>query len=82
MDKRRFGSKTFRKIFMSYTAILIIPIIVFSALNVHRNIMEEQRQQYEKHASDAKRIADIVDNKLNELKNLGKVLGGESWVKK
>jgi len=82
MDKKRFGSKTFRKIFMSYTAILIIPIIVFSALNVHRNIMEEQRQQYEKHASDAKRIADIVDNKLNELKNLGKVLGSESWVKK
>jgi len=62
--------------------ILIIPIIIFIALNVQRNIKEEQQQLYERHTSDAKRIADIVDNKLMELKNLGNVLSGETWVKK
>ncbi|GIO30410.1 hypothetical protein J2TS6_15510 [Paenibacillus albilobatus] len=82
MRYKGFGSGTFRNIFLSYTAILIIPIIVFSALNVHRNMMEEKQQQHQKHAADAKRIADLVDSKLNELKNMGKMLGNEAWVKK
>lgn len=82
MRNGSFGSGTFRKILLSYTAILIIPIIVFSALNVQRNIVEEKRRQHEAHALDAKRIADLVDNKLNELKTLGKTLSNESWVKK
>ncbi|MCJ8010256.1 helix-turn-helix transcriptional regulator [Paenibacillus sp. KQZ6P-2] len=82
MRNRGFRSGTFRNIFWSYTAILIIPIIVFSVLNGQRSIQEEKQRLHEKHASDAKRIADIVDVKLNELKNLGKVLSGESWVKK
>lgn len=77
-----FGSGTFRNIFLSYTAILIIPIIVFSSLNVQRNMMEEKQQQRQKQAADASRIADLVDNKLNELKNMGKMLGNEAWVKK
>lgn len=77
-----FGSGTFRKIFLSYTAILLIPIIVFSTLNVQRNIMEERQRLHEKHASDANRIGAVVDNKLNELKNFGKVLNGELWVQK
>ncbi|OPA80258.1 AraC family transcriptional regulator [Paenibacillus selenitireducens] len=82
MYKNQFGNRTFRKIFMSYTAILIIPIIIFSSLNVHRNILEEQRQQYDKHTSDAKRIADMVDNKLNELKQFGKTMSSKTWVRK
>ncbi|GMX63748.1 transcriptional regulator YesS [Paenibacillus elgii] len=82
MRNKSFGSSTFRKTFLSYTAILLIPIIVFSILNVQRNVMEQKREQYGKHAADAKRIADSVDNKLNELKNLGKVLGDETWVNK
>ncbi len=44
--------------------------------------MEEQQQQYDRHASDARRIADIIDNKLNELKQFGKTLSSKSWVKK
>ncbi|MGZ9585237.1 helix-turn-helix transcriptional regulator [Paenibacillus marinisediminis] len=82
MNKRWYGNSAFRKIFMSYTAILIIPIIIFSALNVHRNIMEEQQQQYEKHASDAKRIADLADNKLNELRQFSKDMSSKTWVRK
>ncbi|MED5018483.1 helix-turn-helix transcriptional regulator [Paenibacillus chibensis] len=82
MRSGSFGSGTFRKILLSYTAILIIPIIVFSALNVQRSIVEEKRRQYEEHALDAKRIADLVDNKWSELKTLGKTLSNESWVKK
>lgn len=77
-----FGSRTFRKTFLSYTAILLIPIIVFSVLNVQRNVTEQKRKMVEKYHADAKRIADIVDNKLNELKNLGKALGEEAWVSK
>jgi len=77
-----FGSVTFRKIFLSYTVILIIPIIVFSTLNVQRNIMEERQRLHEKHISDANRIAVVVDDKLQELKNLGKLLSEESWVRK
>ncbi|MDR0269394.1 AraC family transcriptional regulator [Paenibacillus sp.] len=79
---RSFGSGTFRKILLSYTAIMIIPIIVFSTLNVQRNITEERQQLHEKHISDANRIAAVVDNKLYELKNMGKVLSGESWAQK
>lgn len=77
-----FGSGTFRKIFLSYTAILIIPIIVFSTLNVQRNIMEERQKLHEKHVSDANRIAAVVDNKLNELKNIAKMISIESWLRK
>ena len=80
MKTRSFGNSAYRKIFFSYTAILIIPIIVYSVLSVYQNIREEQRQQFQKHAADAKRIADSVDNKLNELKNLGKEIGGKTWV--
>ncbi|MFC5407413.1 helix-turn-helix transcriptional regulator [Cohnella soli] len=82
MRNRSFSSSTFRKTFLSYTAILLIPIIVFSVLNMYRNVMEQKRELHEKHAVDAKRIADSVDNKLNELKNFGKALGEESWVVK
>ncbi|WP_441295362.1 helix-turn-helix transcriptional regulator [Paenibacillus sp. HGF5] len=77
-----FGSGTFRKTFLSYTAILLIPIIVFSTLNVQRNIQEERQQLHDKHTSDANRIAAVVDNKVNELKNMGNLLSSESWVKK
>ncbi|MCY9533077.1 MULTISPECIES: helix-turn-helix transcriptional regulator [Paenibacillus] len=77
-----FGSGTFRKIFLSYTAILIIPIIVFSTLNVQRNITEERQKLHEKHVSDANRIAAVVDNKLNELKNIAKMISIESWLRK
>ena len=77
-----FGSGTFRKIFLSYTAILIIPIIVFSTLNVQRNIMEERQKLHEKHVSDANRIAAVVDNKLSELKNIAKMISIESWLRK
>jgi len=77
-----FGSGTFRKIFLSYTAILIIPIIVFSTLNVQRNITEERQKLHEKHVSDANRIAAVVDNKLSELKNIAKMISIESWLRK
>lgn len=77
-----FGSVTFRKIFLSYTMILIIPIIVFSSLNVQRNITEERQRLHDKHISDANRIAVVVDDKLQELKNLGKLMSEESWVRK
>ncbi|WP_243390992.1 helix-turn-helix domain-containing protein [Paenibacillus sp. GM2FR] len=77
-----FGSGTLRKTFLSYTAILLIPIIVFSTLNVQRNIKEERQQLHDKHTSDANRIAAVVDNKVNELKNMGNLLSSESWVKK
>lgn len=77
-----FGSVTFRKIFLSYTVILIIPIIVFSSLNVQRNITEERQRLHDKHISDANRIAVVVDDKLQELKNLGKLMSEESWVRK
>lgn len=82
MRHGNFGSGTFRKTFLSYTAILLIPIIVFSTLNVQRNIKEERQQLHDKHTSDANRIAAVVDNKVNELKNMGNLLSSESWVKK
>ncbi|WP_245850768.1 AraC family transcriptional regulator [Paenibacillus herberti] len=82
MGSKHFASSTFRKTFMSYTAILIIPIIVFSVLNMHRNILEEQRKTNEKHVSDSKRIADVVDSKLTQLKSLSNMLSEQSWVQK
>ena len=78
----RYGSKTFRKTFLSYTIVLIIPIIVFGALNMHRNALEEQKELYRKHESDARRIADNMDSKLRELKNVGEFFSEETWVKK
>ncbi|WP_195575310.1 helix-turn-helix transcriptional regulator [Paenibacillus sp. 1001270B_150601_E10] len=80
MHKRRFGNSAYRKILISYTAIIMIPIIIFSAVSVYQSIREDQKQQYQKHALDAKRIADSIDNKLIELKNLGKTMSNEAWL--
>ncbi|MCU6709105.1 AraC family transcriptional regulator [Paenibacillus sp. J5C_2022] len=82
MRKIKFGSGAFRNLFLSYMAIMIIPIIVFSAISVQRNWTEEQARLYEQHERDAKRIASIVDNKLNDLKWMGENLRNELWLKK
>ncbi|MFC5648632.1 helix-turn-helix domain-containing protein [Paenibacillus solisilvae] len=82
MLKWRLASGTFQKTFLSYFGILMIPILVFSTVNMHRNVKEEQDRLYEKHMTDAQRTSDLMDNKLNELQNAGKVLSQESWVRK
>ncbi|RKN86149.1 helix-turn-helix domain-containing protein [Paenibacillus ginsengarvi] len=82
MARNRLGGGTFRKTFLSYTAILIIPILIFCAINVYKGASEEQRRMYDKHREDAKRIADSVDNKLKMLKGIGEVYADEAWAKK
>lgn len=82
MTRNRFGGGTFRKTFLSYTAILIIPILIFCAINLYKGATEEQRRMYDKHREDAKRIADSSDSKLKGLKGLGEVFADEAWAKK
>lgn len=72
----------FRKTFWSYTAILIIPILIFCAINLFKNVTEEQRDMHAKHEADARRIADGADNKVRELKRIGEMFADEAWVKK
>lgn len=80
VHQRCFGNAAYRKILMSYIAIIMIPIIIFSALSIYQSIREDQREEFQRHALDAKRVADVLDNKLNELKHLGKALSSEAWV--
>lgn len=82
MSNKIFNSTTFRKIFLSYTAIMIIPVIIFSATNMQKNIENQQIQIYNKHSEDAVRISGNVDNKLMELKNMGERVRNETWVNK
>ncbi|MBD2860600.1 helix-turn-helix transcriptional regulator [Paenibacillus oceani] len=82
MARIRLGGGTFRKTFLSYTAILIIPILIFCAINVYKGSTEEQRRMHDKYQEDAKRIADGADSKLKLLKGLGEVYAGEEWAKK
>ncbi|PYI56470.1 helix-turn-helix transcriptional regulator [Paenibacillus flagellatus] len=78
----RFGGGLFRKTFWSYTAILIIPILIFSASNTVKTVAEAQNVMRQRHEEDARKIAEGADNKLKELKRLGEVFGDEAWVKK
>lgn len=82
MSKYNFKSATFRKIFLSYNIIMIIPILIFSTLNIHKNITEEKEIINNKHAADAKRIAENIDDKLKEFKNLGESMSNKTWVRK
>jgi AraC-like DNA-binding protein len=82
MARNRFGGSAFRKTFLSYTAILIIPILVFCAINLYKGATEEERRMHDKHREDAKRIADSADSKLKLLKGLGEVYADEAWAKK
>lgn len=82
MSKYNFKSATFRKIFLSYNIIMIIPILIFSTLNIHKNITEEKEIIYNRHAADAKRIAENIDDKLKEFKNLGESMSNKTWVRK
>ncbi|MEF3305254.1 helix-turn-helix transcriptional regulator [Paenibacillus sp. GYB003] len=82
VSRNRFGSRTFRRTFWSYTAILIIPILIFCAINLAKSAAEEQRRMHERHEEDARRIADGADAKLRELKRLGEIFADEAWVKK
>ncbi|MCM3747002.1 AraC family transcriptional regulator [Paenibacillus pasadenensis] len=82
MRRQRFASKTFRKTFFSYTAILLIPIIVFSVLNVHKTILEERNSANDKHLADAKRIAEVIDSKLAQLKNASNAISEQMWIQK
>ncbi|GGE02095.1 helix-turn-helix domain-containing protein [Paenibacillus nasutitermitis] len=82
MLKWRLASSIFQKTFLSYFGILMIPIFVFSVINMQRNVKEEQDRLYEKHMTDAQRTSAIMDNKLYELQNAGKVLSQKPWVQK
>ncbi|MFK7691221.1 helix-turn-helix transcriptional regulator [Paenibacillus sp. HJGM_3] len=82
MPGYRYSGSLFRKTFLSYTAILIIPILIFCAINLAKNMSEEQREMHGKHEADARRIAEAADNKLKELKRIGEVFADEAWVKK
>lgn len=82
MSNYNFKSGTFRKIFLSYNVIMLIPILIFSILNIHRNISEEKELIYNRHAADANRIAQNIDDKLKEFKNLGELMSNKTWVKK
>ncbi len=82
MFKKLFSSNTFKKTFFSYTAILVIPIIVFSTVNINNDIKKAKQDAYNMNKADAIRISDNVDKKLIELKSIGERMSNTTWVKK
>ncbi|OXM13457.1 helix-turn-helix domain-containing protein [Paenibacillus herberti] len=79
---KRLSGGIFQKTFLSYFFLVMIPIIVFTAIGIYRNIKVEQIRLYESHMADARRTSDIMDRQLIELQNAGSMLSQESWVRK
>jgi len=62
--------------------IVILPIIIFGAIFIGKNITIEKKNIYDDYGSDAIRISGTIDSKLKELKHLGETMSNKVWVKK
>lgn len=82
MFRSVFNSVAFRKAFLSYTAIVVIPIILSGILLIQKNIAVEQKKIYNDYSTDARRISRSIDGKLIELKHMGDRMSNKAWVKK
>lgn len=80
MNKKVYNSAIFRKKFLSYTAIIIIPILLFSTIYLRKVVKDKQTQVYNNYLADSERITRIIDEELIGLKYASESLRKKDWI--
>ena len=66
-----FQKPFFRKLFLSYTAILLACSLVFSSILFQQILRQERSVQEQQCRSDAQLLMQVVDDKFTEIENIG-----------
>lgn len=75
-------SLTFKKILLSYTLILLIPIFIFCFVLLQKASDDNRKKLADLYNTDTQRIAGAIDNKLMELRYMGDRMNQSGWVVK
>lgn len=82
MDVHIIKRRTFKKTFLSYTVILIIPIFIFLYISLQNVMNNNYKKLIEMHESDTERVAATIDSKLMECMHIGDKLYHSNWISK
>lgn len=77
-----FQKPFFRKLFLSYTAILLACSLVFSSILFQQILQRERSVQEQQCRSDAQLLMQVVDDKFTEIENIGTQLASAQWFQK
>ena len=77
-----FQKPFFRKLFLSYTAILLACSLVFSSILFQQILQQEHSVQEQQCRSDAQLLMQVVDDKFTEIENIGTQLASASGFKR
>ena len=77
-----FQKPFFRKLFLSYTAILLACSLVFSSILFQQILQQERSVQEQQCRSDAQLLMQVVDDKFTEIENIGTQLASAQWFQK
>ena len=77
-----FQKPFFRKLFLSYTAILLACSLVFSSILFQQILQQEHSVQEQQCRSDAQLLMQVVDDKFTEIENIGTQLASAQWFQK
>lgn len=77
-----FQKPFFRKLFLSYTAILLACSLVFSSILFQQILRQERSVQEQQCRSDAQLLMQVVDDKFTEIENIGTQLASAQWFQK
>ena len=78
----RFKSRLFRRMVLSYFAILLVPITVFSALFITQTWRENRQWEQNVYESGLSGGAGVVDQKFFDINSLGDRLLTAGWIER
>lgn len=79
---RYFQKPFFRKLFLSYTAILLACSLSFSLLLFQQIAQQERDVQRQQSESDARLLAQVADDKFAEIESISSQLNSSRWLQK
>lgn len=77
-----FQKPFFRKLFLSYTAVLMACALVFSSILLQQIIQRNHSLQEQQCRSDARLVAQVVDDKFTEIESISAQLSSARWFQK
>lgn len=77
-----FKKPFFRKLFLSYTAILLVCSLIFSAVLLQQIYQQDKSAQQQQSQSDARLLAQVADDKFTEIGSIGTQLASSRWIQK
>lgn len=77
-----FQKPFFRKLFLSYTAVLMACALVFSSILLQQIVQRNHTLQEQQCRSDARLLAQVVDDKFTEIESIGAQLTSARWFQK